>query len=236
MDTKAHNHGYIILWCAAILALMPVCGPAAIKNMKEVDLEALTYETQKSTRRPDELTLVWWIPQEFWSASMAQDPTVISVLEEQEFLRVVRPYTMVIVVDGIIGPFGAVTYPSEREIRATTRIVDAQGNSYAPLTEAEMDSDVRSLIRFVRPYFVNIYGTLGQNVHILLFPGRTTGGAPLADATNKGRLKITLGDRQFQWQLPLDSLLLGKVCNGCMAECKGSWSFCPWCGRELTEP
>lgn len=55
------------------------------------------------------------------------------------------------------------------------------------------------------------------------------------DATKRGNLKIKVGNKEFQWRLPLDSLLPMKICPKCNKECKGSWIFCPWCGKKLKE-
>lgn len=241
MDMKIHNHGSIIIWCAAILALLPVCGVAATKDMKDVDLDALIRETERLARGTDELTLVWWIPEEFWSAGLAQDPTMAFATEIEKkalnevLLRRIHEYTMIVVRDGTLDAFGEATFRPEHAIREDIRIIDLQGRTYAPLPAGEIDADIKDLIQSLELSVAELAGHMGENTHILLFPCKTETGARMAEATETGQLKIILGDREFRWRLPLDSVLLGRVCNGCMEECKGSWKFCPWCGRELVE-
>jgi len=100
-------------------------------------------------------------------------------------------------------------------------------------SEAEGSFEVRTLSQLFQAFFAHHLGPLGQNTHVLLFPGETGTGARIADAPEKGQFKLRLGSREFQWQLPLDSVLLSKTCTNCMHECKGSWDFCPWCGTRL---
>ena len=215
----------------AIGVVMVVTCPV---TAKDVDLQALTQETQKMSQKPNEMTMVWWIPEEFWSASLGQASGMTSS-QVEEFLKVIRPYTMVVVVDGTIGGFGGVTYKSEDSIRANTRLLDSQGKSYAPRTEDEVDADTKNMLQMIKPIFVNMLGSMGQNMHFLLFPGKSDNGIRIADAKGKSQFKVKLGEKEFKWRLPLDALLPTQTCGTCKQECKGSWFFCPWCGAKLTK-
>jgi hypothetical protein len=217
-----------------VLAIGVVMGATCPANAKDLDLQALTQETQRLSQKPDQMTLVWWIPEEFWAASFAQTPSMTGS-QAEEFLKVIRPYTMVVVVDGAIGSFGGVTYKSENSIRANARILDSQGKSYAPRTEEEVDADTKNMLQMIKPVFVNMLGPMGQNMHFLLFPGNGDNGIRIADAKGKGQFKVKLGEKEFKWRLPLDALLPMQVCGTCKQECKGSWFFCPWCGAKLTK-
>ena len=215
-------------WSLVVVVLLP----GAVVRAADIDLMALTQETQRMSQKPDEMAMVWWIPEEFWKASLAQTPR-ITPTQIEEFLKVVRPYTMVAVVDGNMGAFGGITYKSEDWIRANTRLLDPQGASYAPKTEDEVDADTKNMLLMIKPVIVNMLGSMGQNMHFLLFPAKTDAGARIAPATAKGEFKVKLGSKEFKWRLPLDALLPVKICAGCKQECKGSWSFCPWCGKSL---
>jgi hypothetical protein len=177
---------------------------------------------------------VWWIPEEFWTESFRQTPEV-TASQREEFLRTIRPYTIVIVVDGTIGSFGGVTYRSEEEIRARTRLVDARKKSYAPLREDGLNADTRNMLEMTTPVLANALGPMGQNMHFLLFPAETDSGTRIANPTGKGEFSVRLGENEFKWRLPLDALLSARVCPSCKQECKGSWSYCPWCGTRLSQ-
>ena len=217
-----------------VLAIGVVMGVTCPVDAKDVDLQALTQETQRMSQKSDQVTIVWWIPEEFWSASFAQTPGMTGS-QAEEFLKVIRPYTMVVVVDGTMGSFGGVTYKSEDSIRANLRLLDSQGKSYAPRTEEEVDANTKNMLQMIKPIFVNMLGPMGQNMHFLLFPGKSDNGLRIADAKGKGQFSVKLGEKEFKWRLPLDALLPTQVCGTCKQECKGSWSFCPWCGTKLTK-
>jgi hypothetical protein len=205
---------------------------AGVTQAKCVDLVALTQETQKLSQKQQAMTLAWWVPEEFWQASLVQTPAMTAA-QTEEMLKVLRPYTMVAVLDGTMGPFGGVTYNSEVWLRANTRLVDAEGKSYPPRTENEIDADTKNMLQVMKPMLGNMLGPLGQNIHFLLFPAKTDKGIAIASAKDKGHFTVKVGDKEFKWRLPLDSLLPIQVCGSCKQECKGSWRFCSWCGKKL---
>lgn len=222
---RMNRAGFWILTAAVLLG-----GSAALA---EVDIMALTQETQKMSQKPSEMTLVWWIPEEYWVASFAQSPDM-SKTQIDEFLKAIRPYTMVAIVDGEMGSFGGVTYKTEDFVRANTKLVDANGKTYAPKTENDVSPDTKNILQSFKPVLANMLGPMGQNMHFLLFPANGEDGKPIAAAKEKGQFSVVLGQREFKWRLPLDSLLPMKYCPACKLDCKGSWSFCPWCGKPVT--
>jgi len=224
------NRFFPIVFAAVSLPL--ASGSLAVAE--DIDVQGLVAETQKVSEKLDDMTLVWWLPEEFWAASFAQTPQVTATQAEQ-FLKIVRPYTMVAVVTGDMGPFGGVTYKSESYVRANVRIVDSQNKSYAPLSEEQISPDVKNFLEMMKPVMANLLGPMGKNMHFLVFPGKTAAGAQIASAKGKGHLQIRVGRREFKWRLPLDSVLAPKRCPGCKEKCKGSWNFCPWCGQKLGE-
>ncbi|MBZ5495094.1 MAG: zinc ribbon domain-containing protein [Acidobacteriia bacterium] len=215
------------LFLAFILALE---GPALAQGV--IDMPALTQETQKLARTPGDITMVWWIPEDYWRASMAVNSQMTKA-KLDEFIELLSPYTMVAVVDGKIGTFGSVTYKSEESIRESIVIKDNQGQSYIPLAEDAVSANMKTMLQIIKPMVANMLGNMGQNLHFVLFPTRTKEGTLIADAWKKGSFRVFLGTREFKWRLPLDSLLPGKKCASCGEEAKGSWIFCPWCGAKL---
>lgn len=161
-------------WVIVFVAVCLLCGGMKIglaQEVGKVDLNALTQETQKISQKADEMTLIWWIPEEFWQISFAQDPTATEA-QSEEFIKILHPYTLIAVVDGKVGSFGGVTYRSEADIRANINIRDSQGAYYMPFNEDEVDADVKNLLSMIKPVIVNMLGPLGQNMHFLLFPAK----------------------------------------------------------------
>jgi len=66
-----------------------------------VDINKLTQEAQKMSQSSDEMTMVWWIPKEFWAASFSQDPNMTEA-QTEKILKVFHPYILIAAVDGKI--------------------------------------------------------------------------------------------------------------------------------------
>ncbi|MFH1338692.1 MAG: hypothetical protein ABIH40_02455 [Candidatus Omnitrophota bacterium] len=217
---------------AVLFGWADVCSAQGINDLTKVDINALTQETQKMSQRAEEITFVWWIPNEYWETSFSQDPKT-SNAQAGEVLKVLRPYTVLLVVDGKMGPFGGITYDSKEAIKAGISIKDAEGVSYPPINEEEVDFDTKNFLSMMKPVFANMLGPMGQNMHFFLFPDRNNRGQRIAEAGREGSLLVKLGSKEFKWRLPLGSLLPAKLCPTCGEKLSGAYKFCPWDGTKL---
>lgn len=211
-----------------ILALASV----SFGQSKKIDFNALTNETQKLSEAIDEATLIWWIPEEFWKASFEQDAS-LTPKQMEDFLKILRPYTVLVVVDGKVGTFGAITYKTETAIRSTIQIFDAQGASFRPLSEDKIAPDAKNMLAMMKPVLVNMLGPLGQNMHFILFPAKNNKSEDIANVLKEGTFIVKLDSREFKWRLPLGSLLPRKICPVDGEKFNGAWKFCPFHGNEL---
>ena len=224
-------------WVRLLVVVPLLCGlmtPGLGQQSQKIriDVNALIHETQKMSRKANEMTLAWWIPEDFWRVSSAQDP-MITEAQTEELIKVLRPYTLIVVVNGKMGPLGGITYRPEAAIRARIQIKDSEGTHYRPLSKDKVGADTRNLLSIMKPIFVNMPGLMGQNAHFFLFPARNKKGRKIADAKKSGAFSIKLGENEFRWRLPLGSLLPPKICLKCKENCSGAWNFCPWCGTRL---
>jgi hypothetical protein len=160
------------------------------------------------SQEQSDITFVWWVPEQYWQAGFAESPQM-NQAQADEFLKAIRPYTLVITVSGTRGLFGSMTYRSEGEIRSSMKLKDANGKTYAPLGDDAVDADVKTLMQMIRPIISNILGPMGQNMQLVLFQARTDDGKPIADAARKGSSSIFLAEKEFKWRLPLDSVFAG---------------------------
>lgn len=222
----------IICSALAVMALLLSIGINSGFTQDQIDINALIQETQKRSDKPQEMTLVWWIPEEYWQATLSQSPDITaSQIEEQ--IKVFRPYTIVTVVDGIAGIYGTVTYKSEADIRRNIRIVDNQGNIYLPLSDTDINADTRAVLAMMKPALANALGPIGQNMYFFVFPAQNKQGLGIADAKKEGEFSVKLGEIEFRWKLPLGSLLPLKICPTCQEKVSGSYKYCPWDGTKL---
>jgi len=61
----------VLRFVASLIMGLPLVGRAGAADMRE-----FIHETQQSATVSQELTLAWWIPQEFWDLSLAENPNV----------------------------------------------------------------------------------------------------------------------------------------------------------------
>ena len=226
----------IKFWNVGVLiGILFICGWMSLSfaQDRKVDINALVQETQKMSDRSGEMTLIWWIPEEFWRASFEQDPNMTAA-QTEEFIKVLRPYMLIVAVDGNIGTFGGVTYKSETTIRGSIQVIDSHGTRYRPLSNENIDANTKNFLAMMKPVFVNMLGPIGQNMHFLLFPAKNTMGKNIAVAKSEGAFSVQLDKRVFKWRLPLGSLLPAKICPVDGEKLSGAWKFCPWHGAELT--
>lgn len=230
---KKLNHSLLTHLLPALLLACLCAGTAAAQaQAHQVDLSALIDETQKSLPDADRMSIVWWIPEEFWQVNFAQDASIPKA-QAEEFLRTVRPYVIIAVVDGKIGTFGGVTYKSEEAIRGMVQLVDTHGGIHRPLPGEKVDPDTKNLLAMMKPVFSNMIGKMGENVQFLVFPSKDSRGRKLADAVQEGSLTVKLGADVLKWRLPLGALLPAKSCPVDGERLNGAWKFCPWHGDKL---
>ena len=219
---------------SSIVCLMLILGwtAAGLAEYENINLNKLIEETQMMSEGADDMTLVWWMPNEFWQVSFAQEPS-ISAADAQKSLDILKNYTIVMLVDGTIGTFGGVTYKSETYLRNNTTIIDKSGNIYVPLTGAAIDADIQSLLSAMKPIFANMLGPMGENMHFLIFPGNDNNGKPITDALQEGTFTVNTSGKLFKFRLPLGALLPVKYCPVDGEEMSGAWKYCPYHGTEL---
>ncbi len=232
-ETQKLNLRYASISAALILLFGCLINAFAQKAEKhKIAINDLINETQQQTNDPNRMQLVWWIPEEYWDTFLKSDPTSTEESRE-EFLKTLRPYVLVMVVDGKIGTFGSVKYKTESEIQAELRLKDSQGMSFRPLSQDKVDSDTKTLLAMIKPITANMLGPMGENMHFFLFQNKNAKGQRIVEAAKKGNFSILAGSEEYKWRLPLSSLVPPKICSKCAEKCSGTWNYCPWCGTVL---
>ena len=223
------NRALPAVWLIVGFLVLPAITAAA---PPAVDMEALISDTQRTTPDNDRMSLVWWMPEEFWRISFAQEKALTAEGVE-DMLKALRPYTLIAVVDGKIGPMGGVTFKSEAEVRKEIVFIDTAGKEHRPLAEDAINQDVQLLLGVMKPMLGNMLGPMGESMYFFAFPARSESGKALADPLGEGALTLRLGDESYDWKLPLGSLMPAKMCPKDKEILNGAWSYCPWHGDKL---
>jgi hypothetical protein len=199
---------------------------------QKADPTQLVFDCMKISNADGELNMLYWMPEEFWRISAASNPNV-SQSQVDVIINVIHPYIIVGVSSAKTGPFAAVTYRTEVEIRDLVRLKDSKGNTYFPFPEDKLDPSVPGLLAFLKPGLVRMAGPAGQNIYFYAFPGSTKDGTRICDPTKEGFCEVDVGTRQFKWRLPLGSLLPKQKCPTCGEMLSGAYKFCPYDGTKL---
>jgi len=233
---RTHGTGrQAALKCAGMGMVIVLCVMAFGSRsaaQEAIDLRELLRETQKTSREPKEITVVWWMPLEFWQASAARNPQA-DPAKIEALLQIMRRYTVVAISDGTVGPFGGVTYTSEETIRRSVTVKDAAGKTLFPLDELDVDVDTTNLLQMLKPVLSNILGPLGQNTHFVLFPGKTPEGRAVADARGTGTFTVVFRQSDYLYRLPLGSVLPRNYDPKTGEAFPGNYLYNPFTGGAL---
>jgi TonB family protein len=204
---------------------------AAAQDQKP-DVTEILRETVQASNEAGGLISVLWLPEEFWKATMAANPSLTPAQLEM-FLKAVHSYFIVGVSSGKVGPDGAITYRTEAEVRGLVQLKDNEGSIYKPLPEDKPDPIVRACLILMAPSMAKTAGAFGENFHFYVFPGSRNDGTRICDPLKEGACEVDLGERAFKWRLPLGSLLPKQKCPVCGETLSGAHKFCPYDGAKL---
>ena len=205
-------------------------------SYSDVDLGALTDQTQILSQKNNHMTQVWWIPLEYWHVVAAQSGN-LTEKQLNALLLALSPYVIVAVSDGAVSPSGVITYNDAATIHRQIALIDGQfGNDYDPLPDEQVSSDARNTMEMFKSALASNLGPFGQNTHFVFFSNKESDGHDIVgDSVEKSLFTITLGEQEFRYEMPLEAFYATKYCARCDRDAGGSWANCPWCAGELQE-
>ena len=214
---------------AALLPLFPLFAGAETLPVKP-NLSNLMRDLQKVDQTPEQLKLILWLPDDFWTSVISNKANA------DDAVKVLSPYVIVAVLDAKVSPFGAFTYTPESDMRRGIRIFDAAGNTYAPLEEKDFTSDLKIVIGSMRPILATALGDMGKNMAFMVFPRQGSNGKRIAVATETGSFHVRFADKDFNYRLPLESLSPQVKCVNDPELFPISYKFCPYDGTPTVTP
>jgi len=210
------------------------------KTTKDIDTDAFTRDTQVSPSGTGNkhVALIWWMPLEFWQATLAKD-TKGSETGKAAMLNALSGVSIVAVVQADISSLGAFDYYSRDEIQKhmVVSFTDADGKQVRLRLQDPIGADLQVVLGIMKPILGAAMGNLGNNLNFFVFVDRRTDKQRLLDPYKKGLIAFQLAKRNDEplsgsIELPLDSLFVPRKCpNG--KDANVSWNFCPWDGTPL---
>lgn len=216
-----------------ILLLALTCASRAAQRPQE-QLNAIVRDTQKQGTRSGRLTLVWWIPPEFWRVAFAASASV-PMDKAEELISSIRDVNVFAVFDAKVSAFGASDFTSPIDLQKSITLTDHQGTPIPLIPETKQSGATKNMISMLKPLMANMLGEFGKNITFLVFEGKGKGGTRWLDPLKPGSFTVTLNAEEFRWRLPLGSLLPDKKCPKCSETFPGNYAFCPFDATPLTE-
>lgn len=217
---------------AGILLLLISMGLFAT-SASAANLQDLVVETQRTAQRDGQMTMAWWMPQQFWQESMNANPSVPAAAREQ-ILTALSDYTIVAMMRARTGATGLTDVQSKAELMKNAQL-EINGKVMAPLAPEQIAPGAALVLSQLKPALASMAGQLGQSLELVVYPAKADGKL-LVDAAQSGALQIKLYDETFKWRLPLGSLLPAKVDAKTGESFPGNYQFNPFTGGKLGTP
>ena len=212
-----------------LLAFLLAC---ALPAAAQVDLGRMINETQRSRQEAGRLTLVWWVPNEYWVESNRNDPNV-GAQHIKQILSIVERYVLIAVIDGEISAVGGVRARPYDEIVRGIQLIAPGGARFPPLGLDQLSPDMRTFLQVMKPLLANMLGQMGKGLEFVAFDGRRADGARLIDPRREERFTVVYSGNNYDWRLPLGSLLPSVRDPKTGESFPGNYRFNPHTGDRL---
>jgi hypothetical protein len=209
---------------AALFAVFALGGVAQAANVEEV-----VRETQRITVEDNQVSMVWWLPLEFWSESVRANPA-ITAEARSEIITEMSDYTVIALLRARAGEKGLEQVQPKEELLKNTR-VEFDGKLLAPLAADKVSPTATLVLAQLKPVLAQAAGPIGESLEFLVYPAKLDGKA--VDAGVAGKLAVTFYGKPQQWRLPLGSVLPAKTDTATGEVFPGNFEFNPFTGKKI---
>jgi hypothetical protein len=221
------------IWQGGRLRLLTglIMGLALIGAARAADLREFIQETQQTATQAQQLTLTWWIPEEFWDLSLANNANV-PPQTAQDIRAVFHDYQVFALLRASTGLQGLAGVATKADLLGNSRL-EIGGKVISPVDADKVPAGVQAMLGAMRPMLASILGQLGQSMELVVYPAMVDGHR-LIDPLKPGSFQFTLYDQAFHWRLPLASLLPKKIDPKSKEEFPGNYDYNPYTGGKLS--
>ncbi|WP_298514668.1 hypothetical protein [uncultured Kordia sp.] len=196
---------------------------------KNIDLSAFIKDAQIMSKEKDAFKMVWWIPSKYWRLSLEDSNIVDSDRAYiDEMIDSFGKFTLVCIINTEINAYGSL---DKKE--STVRIKDQKGTIYKPLDDSLVPEDFKMTLSIMKPMISQMLGQFGEQLEFHVFPKKAKDGTLIANPLSKGKFTVLLNKKEFDFMLPLSSMVEKKVCPEDDKLFNGTWNFCPIHGKKL---
>ncbi len=217
----------------SLIILSILCFPIIFNAQSSVaNVDQFIEELQVGSNDTDKMTLVWWIPVEFWDVVLKQSG---EMSEEQivEFTEVISPYAIFLVIDGKVGAFGNISYTDKKKIDKSVRFVGTDEKEYKALDEDDVSMEIQVILATFKPMFASMLGEMGENANFYVTKDLQDEGSRSFDPYSENDIGVKFLDTELTIECPISTLLPEKVCPEDGELLNGTWKYCPFHGEKL---
>jgi hypothetical protein len=211
------------------LAVALILALAMTTHARATDLQQLTRETQRMSQASQQLTLVWWMPQVWWEASLSNNVT-LSPEGRAQMLAVLDDYIIFAIARAKL-TMATLDARSKSEMLSNARL-EIGDKTIDPIAPENLTPAAQAILVAFKPVLAGMMGKVGQSIEMVIYPSKQ-GDQKLIDPLKPGSFKYTLYEQTFTWRLPLVSLLPPKVDPKTSEEFPGNYEFNPYTGEPL---
>jgi len=215
------------------LLLLFLCGCFALMNSQSTNTaDKLLEEIQKLKQTDKNLTLVWWIPTEYWRIAV-QDKNITESKHMEYLENLLNDYTIVAAGDYSLDSNDGVVEFKVNSVTNNVTFYGLNGDVISPLEDSEINGQLLTLVNnTLKPLFIQMLGKMGSGLEFFIYNNRKNG-TRIINPNQSGSFKIDVKGEVFKWDLPLVSLMKEKVCPVDQAQMQGNWMYCPFHGSKL---
>lgn len=187
-------------------------------------------DTQRTTQANGDITMVMWMPQQFWEESMKGNPALTAEGRAQ-VLAPLADYALFGVMRAKVGATGISDVQPKAELLKNLKL-EVNGKPVQPLAPDAISPGAQMLLSSIKPAMAAMGGAAMQGMEFVVYPAKADG-KPLIDALQAGTLQVSLHEQVYRWRTPLGSLLPAKLDAKTGEEFPGNYSFNPYTGDKL---
>jgi len=193
------------------------------------EIEDIVRDTQRMVVKDGEVSMVGWIPQQFWAESFRDNQALPGDIRGQ-ILQVMGNYTVLAVLRGRVVASQLLDLQTRADLLKNTHF-RVDGKELTALKEEEIQPEANVLLTQLKPVLMQAAGEVGGGLEFLVYSA-IADGKPVIDAAMAGKLDVAFYGRNFVWHLPLGSLLPPRIDNKSGETFPGNYHFNPYTGEK----
>jgi len=202
------------------------------QDYSKIEVTEFSKDLQIWKKVDNEMLLAWWLPSEYWGIAFEGNASV-SLEVKNQIKAAFSNYSIFCMADIKYIDYNTTSHKTFDELRKTFSVIDSSKKVLLAEDENNVPSETLKMGNLLKPFLSNLIGKVGDGISIFYVKNRDSNGNKIFNPFKENAFTVTLSGQEFQWQLPLPSLLPKKHCPTDNKEMNGAWNYCPIHGVKL---